>query len=305
MDGSRASALEFDNLKVKVYPNRLEMGRAAAEAVAGTMRELLEQQERVSMVFAAAPSQDEFLASLAAAQGVDWRRVIAFHMDEYLGLPADAPQRFGNFLKERIFDKVRPGVVHYLGVGVTGPEAETQRYASLLSEHTLDIACMGIGQNGHIAFNDPPVADFDDPLLVKVVELDERSRQQQVYDGCFARLDAVPRCAITMTIPALTSARWVHCIVPDVSKAESVRNCLCGPIATACPASILRRHPRAVLYLDPESASLLLHEMGLVPRVAWPAWSEAVTCQASRSRAAPGLREEGGGEGRTHRSSEG
>lgn len=257
MNGSQTSTFEIDNLKVNVYPNRKEMGNAAAAAVARTIRRLLEQQQSVSIVFAAAPSQEEFLAGLSAAQGINWQRVIAFHMDEYLGLPADAPQRFGNFLKDRIFDKVDPFIVHYLSTGSPDPEPEIERYSSLLKEHPLDIACLGIGQNGHLAFNDPPVADFDDPSSLKVVELDERSRKQQVYDGCFAQLDDVPKIALTLTIPALMSARWVHCVVPDVSKAEAVRACLQDPVSTRCPASILRRHPQAVVYLDRESAGLI------------------------------------------------
>lgn len=257
MSKSQITTFQVDNLMVKIYPDRAEMGRAAAESVASKIRQLLEQQGHVSIVFAAAPSQEEFLAALGTAPGVDWHLVTAFHMDEYLGLPLGAPQRFGNFLRERLFDKVKPGTVHYLGLQSIDPETETQRYSLLLKNRPLDIACMGIGQNGHIAFNDPHVADFHDPLLVKVVELDERSRRQQVHDGCFARLDEVPRSAITMTIPALMSARWIHCIVPDASKAEAVRACLRGPIMTTCPASILRQHPGAVLYLDPDSASLL------------------------------------------------
>lgn len=233
------------------------MGAAAAAAGADALRSAIAVRGSASAVFASAPSQAEFLAGLADAPGIDWTRVIAFHLDEYVGLPGDAPQAFGQFLRDRLFDRVRPGTVHYLDGNAPDPEAECARYAALLREQPLDVAFTGIGENGHIAFNDPHVADFDDPHAVKVVELDARSRAQQVHDGCFDRLEAVPHAALTMTMPAILAAPRILCMVPGPTKADAVRATLLGPIATECPASALRRHPDCTLYLDEQSASLL------------------------------------------------
>lgn len=242
--------IQADKLVVKVYQTRQEMGRAAALAVADRMRELLTARGRVVMAFAAAPSQNEFLAELSAIPDLDWCRVIAFHLDEYVGLSPDAPQGFGNFLRQRLFDRVKPGVVHYLNGNAPSPADECRRYADLLSANPLDMACIGVGENGHIAFNDPPVADFQDPVLVKMVQLEERCRLQQVHDGCFRSLDEVPTQALTLTIPAIMAARFIHCIVPGPTKRDAVKAMLSGPISTECPASILRTHDSAVLYLD-------------------------------------------------------
>jgi glucosamine-6-phosphate deaminase len=243
---------QVDELKVAVFPDRAAMGAAAAEMVADEMRRLLASQSGVRMSFAAAPSQNEFLAGLAAAEGIDWSRVTAFQLDEYVGLPDGHPARFGSFLYERIWDRVKPGMVHAIGATVTfeEAEAESRRYAELLAEAPVDIVCLGIGENGHLAFNDPPVADFNDPLVVKVVELDEPCRQQQVNDGCFPAFDDVPKHAITQTIPALLSGKKLVCVVPGPAKRSAVAQTLNGPIVTACPASILRTHADCTLYLD-------------------------------------------------------
>ncbi|QGP92045.1 Glucosamine-6-phosphate deaminase 1 [Neomoorella glycerini] len=245
-----------DRLKVRVYSNRLEMGAAAAREVADKIKLILSEKETVNMVFAAAPSQAEFLEALSSIPGIDWSRVVAMHMDEYIGLPPGAPQRFGLWLKKYLFDRVRPGRVYYLDAG-EGVEEKCKRYSELLQQYPVDITCLGIGENGHIAFNDPPVADFNDPLAVKVVELDERCRQQQVNDGCFATIDEVPARAITLTIPALLASRWIVGIVPGERKREAVYHALNGPIAPSCPASILRQHGGATLYLDAQAASLV------------------------------------------------
>lgn len=249
--------MQVDLLRVEIYANRQEMGGAAGTAVAERMRERIAKQGRVVVVFAAAPSQNEFLATLASAENLDWSKVIAFHMDEYLGLPADAPQGFGNFLRRHLFDLVHPGTVHFLNGQAANPEAECARYAALLRQHPVDIVCAGIGENGHLAFNDPPVADFDDPLDVKIVQLDETCRLQQVHDGCFPSLDSVPTHALTLTIPALMRASWIYTMVPGPTKAQAVKATLTGPIGTHCPATALRRHPNASLYLDEESAALV------------------------------------------------
>lgn len=251
----RASDITVDKLAVEIYRTRQDMGSAAGAAVAGKVRELLSKQESVTMVFAAAPSQNEFLEALSIEPGVDWSRVVAFHLDEYIGLPDDAPQRFVWYLKEHIFERVNPGKVYYLNGNPISPAEECERYSRLLKEHPLDIACIGIGENGHIAFNDPPFADFADPHAVKVVELDEKSRLQQVHDGCFSSLDQVPTHALTMTVPAIMSAHWLYCMVPGPTKREAVKRALEGEISTECPASILRTHDNATLFLDLDSAA--------------------------------------------------
>jgi glucosamine-6-phosphate deaminase len=246
-----------DRLKVGIFEDRSRLGQAAATAVADRMRTSLKTKARLFMVFASAPSQNEFLDELAKSPGIDWKRVTAFHLDEYVGLSDTAPQNFGNFLRMRLFDRVSPGTVHYLDGMAEDLDAECVRYSTLLEYNPFDIACIGIGENGHIAFNDPPFARFDDPQLVKIVDLDPVSRQQQVHDGCFQELDAVPKKAFTLTIPAIFSARFIYCMVPGSSKADAVKNTLEGPVSTACPATILRKHDNAVLFLDSDSAGKL------------------------------------------------
>ena len=204
------------------------------------------------MVFAAAPSQSEVLAALVAAKGIDWTRVEAFHMDDYIGLPEAAPERFANWLDRNIFDHLPFAAVHHINPG-NDIDKTVGDYEALLREAPIDVIQLGIGVNGHIAFNDPPVADFNDPTFVKVVELDLACRQQQVDDDCFPRLEDVPLRAITLTIPCLTSGKALFCMVPGAMKRDAVRAALTGPVSTACPASILRRHDNCTLYLDRES----------------------------------------------------
>jgi glucosamine-6-phosphate deaminase len=249
------STFIIDKLKVEVYENREAMGSRAASAVIERMKKLLSEQDSMRMIFAAAPSQNELLEELASVRGLDWSRVTAFHMDEYIGLRPDAPQSFGVFLTERIFGKVKFRKVHYISSNPGSVEEECKRYSSLLAEEPIDIVCLGIGENGHIAFNDPDVADFNDPLSVKIVSLDDRSRQQQVNDGCFSSIAEVPRQAITLTIPALISSRYMYAVVPGRTKADAVRRTVEGEINTACPATILRRHENATLFLDADSAA--------------------------------------------------
>lgn len=254
--GQRIRSFTVERLRVEVFSDRKAMGEAAAQAVSGKMKEILKEKERLSIVFAAAPSQDEFLEALSQSPGIDWKRVIAFHLDEYVGLPGSAPQSFGQFLRVRLFEKVRPGEVHYLNGMAPDPEAECIRYAALFKGHPFDIACIGIGENGHLAFNDPPVADFNDPKPVKVVDLDLVSREQQVHDSCFKDLKSVPKRAITLTIPVIFSSGFIYCMVPAPTKAEAVRKTLTGLVSTACPATILRRQENAILFLDQDSARL-------------------------------------------------
>lgn len=242
-------------LQVRVYRDRKAMGFAAAASAGAGIREAIAAKGEARVVFAAAPSQNELYEGLAREEGIDWDKVTAFHMDEYIGLPASAPQRFGNYLTERLFRVVKPGRVEL--IDSSGDiQRECERYAAMLAEAPIDIVCLGIGENGHIAFNDPPVADFEDPLLVKVVELDLACRQQQVNDGCFPELAAVPTHAVTLTIPALMSGARLYCSVPGSHKRQAVMNTLRGPVATACPASILRTHPSAILFADQDAYGL-------------------------------------------------
>lgn len=247
---------QVDQLCVEVRPTRDEMGRAAAEAAARALAETIAANGEARVILASAPSQNELLQHLLAAE-IDWSRITIFHMDEYVGLGAEHPASFRSYQQEHVLSRIKPRAFHGIRGEAPDAEAECRRYAALLAEAPIDVVCLGIGENGHLAFNDPPVADFADPVLVKVVELDEVCRQQQVNDGCFPTLDAVPRHAITLTIPALLGGRQLFCVVPGPRKAAAVRATLRGPIDTACPASILRRHPRARLYLDAASAAEL------------------------------------------------
>jgi len=240
-------------MNTQIYKTRAELGAAAAERVSSRIGELLAVQDTVNMIFAAAPSQNEFLAALLQAP-VDWSRVRGFHMDEYIGLPPDAVQGFGNFLRQRLFGKAPLLSVEYIDGNSIDLAGECGRYARLLQRYPTDIVCMGIGENGHIAFNDPPVADFADPFLVKVVELDVPCRIQQVNDGCFASLGKVPTHAITLTVPALMAGRYVYAMVPGKLKADAVYNTVTQEIEEAYPSTILRRHAQAELFLDEDSA---------------------------------------------------
>ena len=246
-----------ERLSVRVFESRNEMGAVAAKEATECLVKLLQEKEAINVLFAAAPSQNEFLASLVENREIDWSRVNAFHMDEYIGLDSSHPAGFRNFLKRAIFDKLPFRSVHLLNGNNPDPDSEALRYAGLLAENTLDVVFMGIGENGHIAFNDPPVADFNDPVFVKVVELEERCRVQQVNDGCFAELNEVPTHALTVTIPCMMKAGHLFCMVPAATKANAVRDTVYGPITTACPASILRTHPAAKLYLDKDSGKYI------------------------------------------------
>ncbi|MEX0329824.1 MAG: glucosamine-6-phosphate deaminase [Puniceicoccaceae bacterium] len=252
--------LQADLLKAAVYANRETMGRAAAVHVKDILNKLLQDQEEVRIVVGSAPSQDEFFANLVAATvepDVDWSRVVVFHMDEYIGLAGDHPQSFRKYQQEHFISKIPVKAFHAIQGEAGDPEAECRRLEELLAEAPIDLACCGIGENGHLAFNDPPVADFEDPRLVKVVEMDTVCRQQQVNDGCFPDLESVPTHAITLTLSVFVQAHCLSCVVPARTKAQAVANTLLGPIGTECPATLMRRHSRARLFLEPESASLL------------------------------------------------
>lgn len=242
-----------DQLTVKIFETRAQLGVAAAEAFSEKVREFLADREYVNIIFASAPSQNEFLEELKA-QDIDWARVNAFHMDEYVGLDKEAPQAFGKFLRDRLLNSVTCREAHYLDGNAEDPEAECQRYAALLEQYPTDIVCLGIGANTHLAFNDPHVADFSDPKIVKVVDLDEQNRLQQVSDGCFDRLEDVPTLALTITIPALFKARYASAVAPGEIKASAIYHTVNSEVSEKYPSTILRKHKNAVLYIDVKSA---------------------------------------------------
>jgi glucosamine-6-phosphate deaminase len=241
------------NSNVHILSNPQELGKLAAGDVANALRTLLAAQSSVRMIFAAAPSQSEMLHALAEETDIDWTRVEAFHMDEYVGLPSRAKQRFGEWLKREFFDHVPLGGVHLIEPGDV-PEAVARQYAALLAEFPIDIVCLGIGMNGHIAFNDPP-ANFSEPKDVRVVELEEASRVQQVEEGLFPAVEDVPKFAVTLSIPRLLRAGKLFCCVPGSLKMEAVTRALTGPIDESSPASILRNHAGCTIYLDTQSAA--------------------------------------------------
>lgn len=225
-------------LKVAIAENRAELGEVAAREVAAYIMALQKEKPEVNIIFASAPSQNEFLANLLHYD-IDWGRINAFHMDEYIGIDPHAPQSFGQFLRDRIFSKRNFKSVNYINPQVADPEAECARYAALLRQMPADMVFLGIGENGHLAFNDPHVAFFNDPLTVKTVDLDPTCIRQQVNDGCFSSIDQVPTRAYTIT------------------KANAIKGTCDGPIVSSCPASIQRTHRDCTLYVDRDSASLV------------------------------------------------
>ena len=243
-----------DELRVEVHGTPGDLGEAAAARVEGCLASAIASRGGASLALASAVSQLSFLRALGR-KAIEWARVTVFHLDEYTELPGDHPASFRRFLREHILDAVRPGGVHLIRGDAADLAGEIERYESLLRAHPLDLACIGIGENGHIAFNDPPVADFDDPRLVREVELDDGCRLQQVHDGWFPSFDETPRRALTLTVPAIMGSRVISCVVPGERKADAVHDALNGPIVTACPASVLRRHENATLLLDPASAA--------------------------------------------------
>lgn len=247
---------KVDSLTVKILPDRGTMGMTAAKDIHDRILALLSEKETINMIFAAAPSQNEALASLVKYDDIDWSRINAFHMDEYIGL-SDEGASFGKYLRDHIFGLVGFRSVNYIDFRAVDHEAECERYSALLEKFPTDIVVMGIGENGHIAFNDPWVADFNDEKRVKIVKLDEVCRGQQVNDGCFPNIDSVPKQAVTLTCPTLASAAYQFCVVPAKTKANAVKRTLEGEINEECPATILRTRPSAVLYLDVDSSSLL------------------------------------------------
>lgn len=256
-DAGLIRTFHADELEVRVFAGLDELALAASRAAGAHLRTTLDTQDQAAVIFATGNSQLSFLEHLAAQPGIDWSRVTLFHMDEYLGIPAEHPASFRRYLRERVEARLQPRAFHYLAGDSLEPLQECDRYTRLLHSQMIDLCCLGIGENGHLAFNDPPVADFHDPLSVKLVKLDEACRRQQVGEGHFPGLESVPQYAFTLTIPALCSSGKMICIAPEKRKAQAVRDALRGPITPKCPASFLRRQSHGLLLLDVDSASLL------------------------------------------------
>lgn len=241
-------------MNVEVHPSREAAGRAAARAAAVVLNELAAVRSTVAVIFATGASQFETLAALTAIEGLPWQRVLGFHMDEYIGLSANHPASFRRYLRERLVGKVSMLEFHEIDGNAPDPERTASEYGERLRAADPRLCLLGIGENGHLAFNDPPVADFNDSLDAKVVQLDAQCRQQQLAEGWFATIDEVPASAITLTIPALMRVPKLIASVPGPRKAAIVHRTIEEPVSTACPATILRTHPDATIYLDPESA---------------------------------------------------
>lgn len=249
--------IDAQKAKVLVFDSRKNMAEKAAFDIAQKIKELLNKKAEINMIFAAAPSQSDTLANLIKFEDIEWNRINAFHMDEYIGLPKGAPQAFGNFLKKDMFDKVPFKTVNLIDSTATDIQAECERYGRLIDVN-IDIVCLGIGENGHIAFNDPDVADFGDKKIIKKVELDEMCCNQQVNDGCFEKISDVPRFALTLTVPTLFKGNYLFCMVPAVTKADAVKNTVEMDITEKCPATIMKKHDNAIIYCDNDSGRYLL-----------------------------------------------
>jgi glucosamine-6-phosphate deaminase len=257
MRGRTDNSFQTDGLRVRVFPTTADLASAASNDAAEALKSAVAESGRARAIIATGNSQDAFLANLTQSPDIDWNAVELFHMDEYLGMAMSHSASFRRYLKERVFDVVQPAAAHYLEGDAMEPLKAIRQYAEDLASNPIDVCCLGIGENGHIAFNDPDVADFEDPEPIKIVRLDEKCRQQQVGEGHFPNLNAVPMYAVTLTIPTLCNVGRIITVVPERRKALAVKSTLEGPIELACPASILRLHPHATLYLDTDSASLL------------------------------------------------
>ncbi len=245
-------SLQADKLRVRIYGRETEMGRAAADFTASRLSSIIGKKGSANLILATGTSQFSFLEALKQ-KDLDWNKITVFHLDEYIGISEQHPASFRRYLRDRILDIVLPGKVYLINGDSQNLEKEMAVYENLLKKHPVDIACIGIGENGHIAFNDPPVADFKDPLWVKAVELDEACRKQQYGEGWFSSLDDVPKKAITLTITAIMSCETISCTVPGKRKAWAVHNTLNSEISETCPATILRKHDDVTLFLDKDA----------------------------------------------------
>ncbi len=242
-------------MNVKIFDSKLKLGEAAALDAAAIIKQALAARDVAYVIAATGASQFEFLDALVV-QEIDWSRVVFFHLDEYVGLPERHPASFRRYLAERIIDRIHPRAFHLINGEASDPRAECRRVGELISRQTIDVAFVGVGENGHLAFNDPP-ADFETEEPYLVVDLDEACRRQQVGEGWFGSLDEVPTQAISMSIQQILKARNILCIVPDERKAQAVKACFEMEVSRMHPASVLQKHQRVKLYLDRQSSSLL------------------------------------------------
>ena len=247
----------MDELPVRVYAKEDDLAVDAAQMVQAFLAQCIAARGAASAILATGNSQIRFLDELIKLGGVDWSKITLFHMDEYLGLDPGHKASFRRYMRERVEGRVKPKIFHYIEGNADQPLNECTRYADLLDAQEIDLCCLGIGENGHLAFNDPHVAEFDDPWTVKIVSLDLKCRQQQVNEGHFPGVDEMPRYAYTLTIPTLCAVRKIVCISPEKRKAQAVHNALREAVSTNCPASYLRTQKQAVLLLDVDSAALL------------------------------------------------
>ncbi len=243
-------------MKIEVFKTKTECSAAAAEMAGQVLRNAIADKGRASFIVATGASQFDFLKALTAKEGIDWGLTTLYHLDEYIGFKEDHPASFRRYLKERLVGVVHPGTVHFIKGEAADPAAECRRISAIISRDNIDVAFVGIGENGHLAFNDPP-ADFDTELPYIIVELDDACRRQQFGEGWFASLDEVPATAISMSIQQIMKSGQIICTVPDERKARAVKQCFEGAVSPMHPASILRNHPRAFVYLDEAAASLL------------------------------------------------
>lgn len=247
----------YEKLLVKIYPSELELAETAAQIATDYLNQILAQQSEARILLATGNSQLKFLDALIALGKIDWSRLVLFHLDEFLGISSENPASFCYYLRERVEKKVNPKQFYYLKGDALEPLTECDRYATLLNKQPIDLCLLGIGQNGHLAFNEPSVANFNDPYTVKIVKLEESTQQIQVKQGNFPKIESVPQYAYTVTIPGILSAKKIICLASGLSKAEIVKTALEKEIAVACPISILRCHCNANVFLDLHSASLL------------------------------------------------
>jgi glucosamine-6-phosphate deaminase len=248
----KLKSFKVDAMNVSVFSDRFEMGKASGKLIAERINTILKQKNEARIIFASAPSQEETLKYLRYDDSIDWSKVSVFNMDEYVGLNKDNPASFGFFLSDRLFNHVRPGEINLID-GTYDPALECERFSRALAAKPIYNVLLGLGANGHIAFNEPLTADFNDSKIVKLIELDEISRQQQVDEHCFSKIDQVPQKAITITIPAIMSASYLYCMTPGANKRAAVKMVLEGSITNAVPGSIMRRHPNCKMFLDIQS----------------------------------------------------
>lgn len=243
-------------MEIQIKEDQVELGKAAGSAAASFIRNAIAGKGSANIILATGTSQFETLNHLVAEPGIDWGKVVMFHLDEYIGLPITHPASFRKYLKERFLSKVTPVKVAYLISGETNAQAECDRLSLLISEHPIDVALVGIGENGHLAFNDPP-ADFDTEVPYIIVQLDEGCRKQQLGEGWFKTFEEVPKQAISMSVKQILRSEKIICSVPDQRKAKAVKDCVEHSVSNFFPASVLQSHTSCTLFLDASSSSLL------------------------------------------------